>query len=343
MEACTVAALDRGAAARAAILAALPETAATASVIDRIVGPALVGIVADAPDAAAEVTSFGAPCAGPAASLIVPFGRERALLLARAGALRDAASSIELIHVLDRPAARAGAERGLAGLWKTFGLPGRLVCLPPGGDPAASIAKAASLARGDRLVFLSDWSIPAGAGGVQPLLDAFDDAPEIGLCGARVLGADGSIRGAGLELMTDDAGLLSLDAPSRGLPGDFPAANAARDVFAVGDAALAIRRDLFEAIGGFAAGYATADWRAADLAARVRAAGARVRYVPSATATDFADRSAPRRAVALRADGWRFARAWSSRLADWTGTAAPVPPDGAAAESAATDSARWAA
>lgn len=343
VEGCTAPALDHGAAARAAILAALPATAVNASVIDRIVGPALEGVAAGAPDRPADVTSFGAPCANPAASLIVPFGRERALLLARAGALYAAASAFELIHVLDRPAARAGAEHSLAGLWKTFGLPGRLVCLSPAGDPATSMAQAASLARAERLVFLSEWAIPASGEALRPLLDVFDEIPEVGLSGARVLGADGSIRGAGLELAMDAAGMLSLDSPDRGLPGDFPAARNSRNVFAVADAALAIRRDLFDAVDGFAGGYATADWRAADLAGRVRAAGAQVRYVPSAIVTDFADRAAPRNAVALRADGWRFARVWSSRLADWTVAPASGSSDQLAAAPAGTDAARWAA
>ena len=352
VEAHAVAALDTGAAARAAIMAAVPDSAATPSVIDRIVGPALDGIPGDDRDGAApaEVMAFGTAAGSPRASVIVPFGRERAPLLARAGALcadRESAA-IELIHVLDRPAARAGAERSLAGLWQTFGLPGRLICVPPSGDPSGTMAAAASVARGEQLVFLAEWAMPLGTGFLQPLLDGLAAAPEIGLCGARILGADGSLRGAGLELAVNGPGELSLDALYRGLPGDFPEAVAARDVFAVSGAALAIRRDLFERIGGIGAGYATADWRDADLAARVRAAGARVRFVPSATVTDFGDEVGPagaRRDVALRADAWRFARLWSARIAEWTGAAPPdgADPVGSEPGVGGDDASRWAA
>jgi hypothetical protein len=121
----------------------------------------------------------------------------------------------------------------------------------------------------------------------------------------------------------------------------------ARDVFAVSGTALAIRRALFERVGGIAAGYATGDWRDADLAARVHEAGARVRYVPATTVTDFADAVGPWPGVARRIDGWRFARCWSARLDGWTGTA-PVDRAAPVAESerragAADDKARWAA
>lgn len=351
VDAAAVSALDTGAAARAAILAAVPDEASTPSVIDRIVGPALDGIDGAVCDhAAPEIVAFGAVPDSPRATVIMPFGRDRAPLLARAGALCTdrAAADLDLIYVLDRPAARAGAERALSGLWQTFGLSGRLLCVAPSDEPSAAMTNAAAAARSEQLVFLGEWAVPDSPGGLRPLLDVLAEMPDVGLCGARVLSPDGSIRSAGLELVsTDDA--PSLDAPHRGLPGDFVAASAARDVFAVSGTALAIRRALFVRIGGVGAGYVTADWRDADLAARVRADGACVRFVPQATLTDFADAAGPRRSVALHADAWRFGRRWSARLDEWVGTGAPgaegraVEPGDDGPDDGPDDNARWAA
>jgi hypothetical protein len=349
IESGAVPAVETGAAARASILTAVPDNAATPAAIDRIVGPALDGIASNsAADATADIVTFGDVPASPGASVIVPFGCERAPLLARAGALcaNRAGMAVEPIYLLDRPDARAGAERWLAGLWTVFGLPARLVCIPPCEEPAAAIAMAASAARGEMLVLLGEWAVPDASRGLQPLLDALAGSPDIGVCGARILSPDGSIRSAGLDLASAD-GALALDFPGCGLAGGFPAAAVARDVFAVSGGALAIRRALFERVGGIAAGYATGDWRDADLAARVHEDGFGVRYVPAATVTDFADAVGPLPGVARRIDAWRFARRWSAGLDDWTGAApvdaaAPVT-ESARRERAADDKARWAA
>ena len=56
-------------------------------------------------------------------------------------------------------------------------------------------------------------------------------------------------------------------------------------------AALCVRRDAFEAAGGFCTDYIVGDYEDSDLCLRLRAAGGEIRYVPTARLFHFERRS----------------------------------------------------
>jgi hypothetical protein len=103
--------------------------------------------------------------------------------------------------------------------------------------------------------------------------------PSIGIVGARLLYADGSLQHAGLGLLPGPVSrwwhVL------RRQPGTLADANIARDFLAVTGAALMIRRELFEELGGFDEGFVNG-WEDVDLCLRAWCAGARVHYEPRA-------------------------------------------------------------
>lgn len=146
--------------------------------------------------------------------------------------------------------------------WAPSGLPAgvRAVALPENvGIPAGRNAGVGSVS-GDLLFFLDDDARLRDADTLARLAAMFAEHADIGLIQPRVVAPDGQA------------------APRRWTPrlrvGD-PARSS--DITAIWEGAVAVRRDLFERIGGWPAGFFYAH-EGIDLAWAVWAAGARVRY-----------------------------------------------------------------
>ncbi|MCC6191178.1 MAG: glycosyltransferase family 2 protein, partial [Anaerolineales bacterium] len=139
-----------------------------------------------------------------------------------------------------------------------------------GGGCNAGLAQA----RGDVLVLLNqdtevrpDW--------LAALVDALAAGPAIGIAGSKALYPDGTLQHAGGHIDTQGNGShLGYRRPDQG-QFDRPA-----DVDYVTGASLALRRDLYDAIGGFDEGFGQAYCEDMDLCLRARAAGWRVVYAP---------------------------------------------------------------
>ena len=138
-------------------------------------------------------------------------------------------------------------------------------------------------AKGDILLFLNQdvYAVPdLSTGWDQALIEAFSD-PDIGIVGPRLLFPDGRIQSAG--------GLYDAKCqPYHRCIGytdhDHHEVSTPRDVSWTTGAALAIRRWLFEDIGGFATDYVDGYFEDVDLCCRVRyERHMRVRYEPRAT------------------------------------------------------------
>jgi O-antigen biosynthesis protein len=116
-------------------------------------------------------------------------------------------------------------------------------------------------------------------GWYSAIVRAFDD-PKVGIVGARLLFPDGAIQSVGgvidgaLQPVHRCLGWRNLQHPDIAEP---------RDVSWVTGAALAIRRELFEALGGFDLAYSPSYFEDVDLCLRARELGWKVRYTPAAT------------------------------------------------------------
>ena len=140
----------------------------------------------------------------------------------------------------------------------------------------ATCNEGATHARGEFLVFLNNDTVPQ-PGWLDALIGTFSTHPEAGLVGAQLLYPDGRLQEAGGVVFNDG------NAWSYGRfesPQD-PRYASLRDADYCSGAALAIRSELFHAIGGFDTRYAPAYYEDTDLAFAVRAAGKRVIYQPA--------------------------------------------------------------
>lgn len=142
--------------------------------------------------------------------------------------------------------------------------------------------RGAELARGDFIVFLNN-DTQVQPGWLDALLRTFDEAPDAGLVGSRLIYPNGRQQESGGILFRDGSAWNDghLDDPNK------PEYSYRRAVDYCSGAALAIRTALFRQLGGFDPAFAPAYYEDTDLAFRVRAAGLQVYYQPLSWVVHF--------------------------------------------------------
>jgi GT2 family glycosyltransferase/SAM-dependent methyltransferase len=138
----------------------------------------------------------------------------------------------------------------------------------------------ARAARADVLVFLNNDTDPH-AGWLDALLDVLEGDAAVGLAGAMLLGTNGLVQECGGIVWSDGTGCNY----GRGMPPSRPEVRAVRDVDYCSGAAIAVRKAIFDDLGGFDERYAPAYYEDTDLSFAVRAAGHRAVVVPTAVVT----------------------------------------------------------
>ncbi|MCP2244764.1 glycosyltransferase [Lentzea aerocolonigenes] len=133
----------------------------------------------------------------------------------------------------------------------------------------------AEKARSELLVFLNN-DTEVTSGWLEALVETANSDDRIGLVGAKLVYPDGTLQEAGGIIWSDATGW---NYGRNGDPND-QAVNVLRDVDYCSGAAILVRRDLFERIGGFDTLFAPAYYEDTDLAFAIRAAGHRVVVQP---------------------------------------------------------------
>lgn len=134
----------------------------------------------------------------------------------------------------------------------------------------------AAAARGQYLLFLNNDTL-VKPGWLDALVDTFEQIPNIGIAGSRLLFPDGTLQEAGGIIWRLGDGWNW----GRGRDPADPAFSYLRDADWVSGAALMIGRALFNDLDGFDALYVPAYYEDTDLAFRVRARGMRVVVQPA--------------------------------------------------------------
>lgn len=140
----------------------------------------------------------------------------------------------------------------------------------------------AAAASGRYLVFLNNDTAPL-PGWLEALVRMLDADPSIGAAGARLVYPDGRLQEAGGMIFSDGSGW---NFGRFGNPVD-PAYTHACEVDYCSGAALMVRRELFERLGGFDTRYAPAYYEDTDLCFGLRDLGYKVMYCPESTVIHF--------------------------------------------------------
>lgn len=173
----------------------------------------------------------------------------------------------------------------------------------------------ADIGYGDTLVFLNN-DTEVTDNWLDALLETFEQWPDAGVVGARLVYPDGRLQEAGGMVFNDGSGWNY---------GRLGPANTAKVSFVsqadyVSGACLAIPKALFQALGGFDTHYAPAYYEDTDLCFKVRAQGRQVLYQPRSTIVHFegissgtSESSGTKRYQAINRD--KFKARWHEALA----------------------------
>ena len=211
--------------------------------------------------------------AEPEISVIIPVHGQLPYTLAclRSIAAHAAAASFEVIVVDD-----ASPDVGATTLERVEGL--RLLTLPRNLGFVGACNAGAGMARGRYLLFLNN-DTQVTPGWLDALHACFDDVPDCGIAGARLLYPDGRLQECGALVFADGS---AWNCGRFEDPSD-PRYLYRRECDYVSGAALMIPAALFRGIGGFDARYAPAYYEDTDLAFAVREAGRRILVQPAST------------------------------------------------------------
>ena len=184
--------------------------------------------------------------------------------------------------------------------------------------------------RGRYVVFLNN-DVTVTPGWLEPLIRHLADDPGIGGVGPKMVYPNGILQEAGAEICLDGS---SRQFGKGGDPAD-PAYGTEREVMYVSAAALAMRRETFEAALGFDLCYEPAYYEDSDLGMKIRQLGLRVLYCPEScivhhengTSRDLVRQLGLDTIIALNRD--RFLSRWRPVMTGATGAVAgllPPPP-----------------
>jgi cellulose synthase/poly-beta-1,6-N-acetylglucosamine synthase-like glycosyltransferase len=143
---------------------------------------------------------------------------------------------------------------------------------------ARMCALGASHTTGEILIFLNDDVVPLEPAWLERLV-AQAVRPEVGAVGARLLYPSGAIQHAGMAIGIMDG----VGHPHRGLAAGryWGWVDMRREVSAVTGACMAVRRSVFEELGGFDDAFPS-NYNDADFCLRARRAGYTILYEPAA-------------------------------------------------------------
>lgn len=232
---------------------------------------------------------LGQPLPKPQVSIIVPlYGRYdfvESQMLEWAGDpwVREHA---QLIYVIDDPALARPFRAHADELYRLYGIPFEWVWGGVNRGFSGANNLGASLAVAPYLLFLNSDVFPQQSGWLKRLIEVLESRPEIGIVAPRLTFAEGGIQHAGMRFeRLDEFDVWINHHPYMGLDPALDPQHDLTKVPAVTGACMLLRREDFDAVGGWDTGYLIGDFEDSDLCLKLRAAGKKIAYCPDVQLT----------------------------------------------------------
>lgn len=226
---------------------------------------------------------------------------------------------VQVIYICDDPSIEAELLGWCQSQGHHAGLPFQLLLQPSNQGFAASINKAADLAKTEFLCLFNSDVLPETAGWLELLLQAWREHPDVAITTGLLLHPDGSVQHAGMESISrpELPGLRLNHHPGKGVAwcgGDQPQA-----IELCSGALMLLERREFLELNGFRTDFIRGDFEDSDFCLRLQQRGRRSLLVPAARLWHGERQSMPGRwAGGDAVDQWRvLTNAW---------IAAPRPP-----------------
>jgi GT2 family glycosyltransferase len=267
----------------------------------------------------AGITEYGVIPESPDVSIVVPLYRRLEFMEAQlAQFVHDPEMrEVDLVYVLDSPEQADDLAISAPQLHELYGIPFRVVTLDRNGGFSAANNLGASVAVGRLLLLLNSDVLPDRPGWLGTMKAFFDQTPDIGALGPKLLYEDDTLQHAGMYFDRQAGHRVWQNLHYfKGMPRSLPGANLARRVPAVTGAAMLMERARYEDMGGLRGRYVQGDFEDSDLCLRLFERGLASWYLPTAELYHLEGQSYPSAARSLntRFNAWLHTHLWDETI-----------------------------
>ncbi|WP_132255997.1 glycosyltransferase family 2 protein [Methylobacterium segetis] len=258
---------------------AAPASAPSAEEVGRVLAAIASPAIAEAREGGV-LLRWPLPDPAPLVSVVIP-SRDRIDLIARVcrGVLQETGyAALELV-IVDNGSTDPAVLAHYEALRRDDRV--RIVPHPEPFNFSAMVNAGVAAAAGEVVVLLNNDVAVLGAGWLEAMVRQAC-RPEVGAVGAKLLYGDGRLQHAGVVVGLGGRAGHSLRRRPAGSPGRLGQLCVAHEVSAVTAACLAVRRDRYQAVGGFDAEAFPVDFNDVDFCLRLGAAGWKTVWTPEA-------------------------------------------------------------
>jgi O-antigen biosynthesis protein len=273
--------------------------------------------------AAPEIHTFGPLVKDPKCSIVVPlYGRFDFMLnqMLEFSEDRQIKRHADLIYVVDDPRIASSVIQQGWLLYEANQIPFRVIVTPENRGFAGANNFGVSISRAPYLLLLNSDVVPVEPGWLAKMLAAIHKSPNIGVVGARLFFANGSIQHDGIMFQWEPSWNAFLNKhPRSGMEASTPQTKHVNDP-AVTAACLLIRKSTYQAIGGLDEGYLIGDFEDSDLCLKVRKLGQEIVCLRDLNLTHLERQSFSGigadgfRERVSRYNAWRHQRRWAKDI-----------------------------
>ena len=220
-----------------------------------------------------QIHTYGTPVDKPKCSMIVPlYGRFDFMLNQMLEFSEDEQirRQTDLIYVVDDPRIASNVIQQAWLIHEANQIPFRILTTGENRGFAGANNLGVSVSRASHLLFMNSDVVPVEAGWLGKMLGAIERHPKIGIVGARLFYPNGSIQHDGMTFQWEPSWQAYLNKhPRAGMEAPMTAAGRKNHI-ALTAACMLMRRDTFDAVGGFDEGFLIGDFEDSDLCLKVR-------------------------------------------------------------------------